>query len=84
MAGNGGSAGMGGTLGRLSLAALVMVGKLLVEGGPTGFELPAAGAIPVSGGCVTGNVAGGHAAAPVSVASDAPLVAVSGGTPSGD
>src|SRR4051794_598685 len=73
--GSGGISGMAGIAGKLSFECIIAaVG---------GFELAAAGAVEVAEGDV--ELAGcGQGGAPLSAASDVPLVLVSGGTPSGD
>jgi hypothetical protein len=76
IAGRGGSSGMAGTAGILFFAVIVAAGELAFAE----FEAPA-GAAEFCGG-VSGAV-DGHAGAPLSAASDAPFVPVSGGTPSG-
>jgi len=79
IAGRGGNSGMAGTAGKLSFEAVVAAGE------PTagGFRVVAAGAAVLGGGDVEGAV-DGHAGAPLSAASDVPLMPVNGGTPSGD
>lgn len=66
---------MGGTLGTLSFdvpAAGVVLPDVEASGGS---ELAAGG--------ITADAVGGHAGAPLSLASEAPFVVVNGGTPSG-
>jgi hypothetical protein len=77
--GRGGSSGMAGTAGKLSFEVIVAA-----DGPAAGeFEVVAAGAGEIGGGDVEGAV-DGHAGAPLSAASEVPLVLVNGGTPSGD
>jgi hypothetical protein len=70
---------MAGTTGRLSFASAVAEGDPVVGA----VDFAAAGAREPGDGIV-GAVVDGHAGAPVSAASDVPLVPVNGGTPSGD
>jgi hypothetical protein len=79
IAGRGGNSGMAGTAGKLSCEAVVAAS----EPAAGGFKVVAAGAALVRGGVVEVAV-DGHAGAPLSAASDVPLMPDNGGTPSGD